>query len=155
MARTAADISQDLTPEGNKAQFRRYIDELWNAGNLDVLPEIVHEDVNYHEPSFQGPTGYGDMAGIISGFHKAFPNGSFEFVIDELVAEDDLVFVQLSFEGQQHDEFCGVPSSGKTLRFKVLGWYRFREGRIIECRKHNVGDNHDFISAMGIREQLG
>lgn len=156
MVQTAAtSISRDLTPEGNKAQYRRYIDELWNAGNLHVLHEIVHEDVCYHEPSFQGVTTYDDMAGIISAFHKAFPNGSFAFVIDEMIAEDDLVFVQLSFEGKQHDEFCGVPSSGKTLRFKVLGWYRFKEGRIIECRKHNVGDNHDFISAMGIREQLG
>ena len=75
--------------------------------------------------------------------------------IDEMIADDDLVFVQLSFVGEQHDEFCGVPSSSKTLKFKVLGWYRFKEGKIIECRKHNVGENHDFISAMGIREQLG
>ncbi len=146
----------NLTPAENKDRYRKlYIDDLWNGGNLDILPEIIHKDTYYHPPSFQDPTRYDDMAGIIQGFHNAFPNGSFSFVIDEMIAEDDLVFVQLSFEGKQHDEFCGVPSSGKTLKFTVAGWYRFKEGRIIECRKYNVGDNHDFISAMGIREQLG
>ena len=50
--------------------------------------------------------------------------------------------------------FGGVAPAGKTLKFNVLGYYRFKEGKIIECRKHNVGQNHDFISAMGIREQL-
>ena len=151
----ATSLSPDLSPEENKVVYCRYIDELWNGGKTEVIDEIIHHDCYYHEPSFQGPTRYEDMAGIIEGFHKAFPNGSFMFKIDEMIADDDLVFVQLSFVGEQHDEFCGVPSSSKTLKFKVLGWYRFKEGKIIECRKHNVGENHDFISAMGIREQLG
>ena len=150
-----APITGDLSPEENKVVYRRYIDELWNGGKVEVIDEIIHRDCFYHEPSFQGPTVFDDMTGIIEGFHKAFPDGSFTFTIDEMVAEADLVFVQLSFVGVQHGEFCGVKSLGKTLKFKVLGWYRFKEGKIIECRKHNVGDNHDFISAMGIREQLG
>ena len=151
----ATSPTPDLSPEENKTVYRRYIDELWNAGKVEVIDEIVHRDCFYHQPSFQDPTRFEDMAGIIQGFHKAFPDGSFTFTIDEMIADDDLVFVQLSFVGKQHGEFCGVPSSGKTLKFKVLGWYRFKAGKIIECRKHNVGDNHDFISAMGIREQLG
>ena len=158
MATPATEVTgtlSDLTPEENKAVFRRYIDELWNAGKIEVIDEILHDDVFYHEPSFQGATRKADMSGIIESFHKAFPAGAFTFKIEELIAEDDLVFTWLSFVGEQKDEFCGVPSSGKTLKFNVLGYYRFAEGKIIECRKHNVGENHDFISAMGIREQLG
>lgn len=145
----------NLSPAENKIVYRRYIDQLWNAGDISVIDEILHDDLYYHEPSFQGETRKADMAGIIQSFHKAFPAGAFTFKIEEMIAEDDLVFVWLSFIGEQKDEFCGVPSSGKTLKFNVLGYYRFAEGKIIECRKHNVGRNHDFISAMGIREQLG
>jgi steroid delta-isomerase-like uncharacterized protein len=145
----------NLTPAENKVVYRRYIDELWNAGKIETIDEIIHDDVLYHEPSFQGPTRKADMAGIIESFHRAFPAGAFTFTIEEMIAEDDLVFVWLAFTGDQKGEFCGVPSSGKTLKFNVLGYYRFAEGKIIECRKHNVGQNHDFISAMGIREQLG
>ena len=55
----------------------------------------------------------------------------------------------------QQDEFCGAKSSRKNLKLDVLGYYRFAEGKIIEVRKLSAGPNHDFISAMGIREQLG
>ena len=157
MAQASAAVtpaSHDLSPKGNKAVFRRYIDELWNEGKLEVLDEIIHRDCYYHEPSFQGPTYYADMPGIIEGFHKAFPDRCFTFKIEEMIAEDDLVFVWLSFTGEQKGEFCGVAPAGKTLKFNVLGYYRFKERKIIECCKHKVGQNHDFISAMGIREQL-
>ncbi len=157
MAQTADEATRalrDLTPEENKAVYRRYIDELWNQGKIEIIDEILHDDVYYHEPSFQGATYKADMRGIIESFHKAFPAGGFTFKIEEMIAEDDLVFVWLSFSGEQKGEFCGVEPAGKTLKFNVLGYYRFSGGKIIECRKHNVGHNHDFISAMGIREQL-
>ena len=146
----------NLSPAENKARYRElYVDELWNAGNTSIIDEIIHEDVFYHQPSFEGDTRKEDLPGIIEAFHQAFPAGNFTFEIKELVAEDDWVCAWLSFVGHQKEEFCGVPSTGKTLKFTVLGFYRFKNGKVIECRKHNVGDNVDFISAMGIREQLG
>ncbi len=157
MAQTAAltaSALRDLTPDGNKAVFMRYIDELWNQGKFDIIDEIMHDDLYCHPPSFQGPTYKADMLGIIKAFHKAFPAGRFTFVIKEMIAEGDKVAVWLTFSGVQKDEFCGVASTGKTLKFDVLGYYRFSGGKIIEVRKLNVGPNHDFISAMGIREQL-
>jgi steroid delta-isomerase-like uncharacterized protein len=155
MSQTATAAMELSTQDLNKAVFRRYIDELWNEGRIEIIDEIMHDDLYCHPPSFQGDTYKADMPGIIEAFHKAFPKGGFTFVIEEMFAADDKVAVWLSFKGRQQDEFCGVPSSGKTLNFDVLGYYRFAEGRIIEVRKLNVGHNHDFISAMGIREQLG
>jgi predicted ester cyclase len=147
--------SYQTIEDQNKAVFRRYIDELWNAGKVEIIDEIMHDDLFCHQPSFQGDTRKVDMTGIIEAFHKAFPAGGFTFVIEEMIAEGDKVAVWLSFIGKQENEFCGVPSSGKTLSFNVLGYYRFLGSKIIEVRKNNVGSNHDFISAMGIHEQLG
>ena len=152
----AIDTTRNLSPAENKARYRKlYIEEMWNAGNMAVVDDIIHDDVEYHQPSFEGNTRKADLPGIIQEFHKAFPAGSFSFTIEELVAEDDWVCAWLSFIGDQKDEFCGGPSAGKTLKFTVLGVYRFKGGKVIECRKHNVGDNIDFFTAMGIRGQLG
>ena len=152
----AIDTTRNLSPAENKARYRKlYIEEMWNAGNMAVVDKIIHDEVEYHQPSFEGDTRKADLPGIIQEFHKAFPAGSFSFTIEELVAEDDWVCAWLSFIGDQKDEFCGVPSAGKTLKFTVLGFYRFKGGKVIECRKHNVGDNIDFFTAMGIRGQLG
>ena len=145
----AIDTTRNLSPAENKARYRKlYIEEMWNAGNMAVVDEIIHDDVEYHQPSFEGDTRKADLPGIIQEFHKAFPAGSFSFTIEELVAEDDWVCAWLSFTGDQKDEFCGVPSAGKTLKFTVLGFYRFKEGKVIESRKHNVGDNIDFFEGV-------
>lgn len=154
-ASAAREAMKATAEETNKAIFRRYIDELWNQGHIEIIDEIMADELFCHPPSFQGDTYKRDMPGIIEAFHRAFPKGGFKFVIEEMIAEGDKVAVWLSFEGKQQEEFCGVPSSGKTLAFDVLGYYRFAGGKIIEVRKNNVGRNHDFISAMGIREQLG
>ena len=155
---SAAAVTNELNApieDQNKAVFQRYIEELWNQGKTEIIDEIMHDDLFCHPPSFDGKTYKGDMAGIIEAFHAAFPAGRFTFTINEMIAEGDKVAVWLAFNGQQKGEFCGVPSSGKTLTFDVLGYYRFSGGKIIEVRKLNVGHNHDFISAMGIHEQLG
>ena len=57
MPQTAAQTTsalRDLTPNENKAIFRRYIDELWNQGNIAIIDDIMHPDLHCHPPSFQG-----------------------------------------------------------------------------------------------------
>ena len=82
MPQTAAQTTsalRDLTPNENKAIFRRYIDELWNQGNIAIIDDIMHPDLHCHPPSFQGHTYKADMPGIIQAFHRAFPAGRFTF----------------------------------------------------------------------------
>ena len=41
--------------EENKALVRRFIEEVWNSGNLDVIDELIAENHVDHDPAQAGP----------------------------------------------------------------------------------------------------
>ena len=60
--------------EANKAIAQRLIEEAWNAGNLDVLEELVAQDHVEHDPAQAGsPGGRAGMRGFIEQYKSAFP----------------------------------------------------------------------------------
>ena len=85
------------TQEENKATFRRYIEEVWNQSNLEVVDEIFDRYIS-HQPD--GPTlerGPEDVKRFVSEFRAAFPD--LRINIDEQVAEGDKVMIRATFRG--------------------------------------------------------
>src|SRR6266498_329677 len=39
-----------MSTEQNKANYRRFIEEAWNKGNLDIIEEIASPGVVFHSP---------------------------------------------------------------------------------------------------------
>src|SRR5918995_3862575 len=69
------------TEEENKATFRRYIEEVWNRTNLELVDEIFDRYLS-HQPD--GPTlerGPQDVKRFVSEFRSAFPD--FRISIDD------------------------------------------------------------------------
>lgn len=62
----------------NKALVRRFYEEVWNQGNVDVTAEIFSDDYVRHDlrPS-QAEPGAAGMAKIAADFRAAFPDLSF------------------------------------------------------------------------------
>jgi len=46
-----------MSIEENKAIVRRYVEELWTAGDIDVADEIIHPNTRGRWASFNGPEG--------------------------------------------------------------------------------------------------
>lgn len=46
-----------MSPEANKAVIRRFREEVFNRGNVDLLDEIVTPDALDHSPNPGQPTG--------------------------------------------------------------------------------------------------
>lgn len=57
-----------MQPEANKATVRRWFEDLFNAGNLDVADEIVTPDHAHHDPTLpdipSGPEGQRQIVGL-------------------------------------------------------------------------------------------
>lgn len=117
--------------EANKAVARRWIEEIWNNGNLSVIDEIVAEDYIDHDPAAPGaPT---DREGVKSGvteFRRAFPDA--HFAVDAMMAEGDRVVVPLTFTGTHQGEIHGAPATGKQVTWKGIFIYRIQNGKIAE-----------------------
>ena len=71
----------------NKALMSRFIEEVWNRGNLDVADELFDPQATTPDaPLPPGPEGAKVVARM---FRSAFPD--FHMAIEDLIAEDDKV----------------------------------------------------------------
>jgi serine phosphatase RsbU (regulator of sigma subunit) len=119
------------TEEENKATFRRYIEEVWNRTNLEVVDEIFDRYLS-HQPD--GPTlqrGPEDVKRFVSEFRSAFPD--FRISIDDQIAEGDKVMVHATIRGTHHREFRGMAPTGKHIEERGFSVFRFsEEGKVVE-----------------------
>jgi steroid delta-isomerase-like uncharacterized protein len=130
----------------NKQVVRRFYDELWNRGNLDVADELVAENYVRHDlrPG-DAPPGPAGQKAVAERFRAAFPDVRLE--VEALVAEDDLVAARWTMSGTHSGPWAGVAPTGKRIRFTGVNFFRLADGKIAEIS--NLRDD------LGLREQLG
>ncbi len=117
------------SPEENKATMRRFIEEVWNQGKLEVADEIFHPEAS--SPSArQLPRGGAGVKLIAQMFRAAFPD--YHMKIDFMVAEGNWICARFTQSGTQHGELMGLPASGKYAEWTELGVLRFEGGVVVE-----------------------
>ena len=75
--------------DANKALFRRFIEEVINAKNVDKMDLLIGENWLDHNPPPGTPPGIGGMKQMMGMFFAAFPD--LNATIDQLIAEGDIV----------------------------------------------------------------
>jgi serine phosphatase RsbU (regulator of sigma subunit) len=124
-------VKSVATEEENKATFRRYIEEVWNRTNLELVDKIFDRYIS-HQPD--GPTlhrGPEDVKRFVSEFRSAFPD--FRISIDDQIAEGDKVMVHATIRGTHQREFRGMAPTGKHIEERGFSVFRFsEEGKVVE-----------------------
>src|SRR5262245_65643403 len=90
---TGGHMSNEVT----KAIVRRWYDEFWNAGKLEVADELLHPDYVYQD-------GYGAGAPSVAAnkeghaiWHRILPD--LHFTIEDMIAEGEAVVVRWMARG--------------------------------------------------------
>jgi len=122
--------------EENKALLRRFYDEFFNGGNLDVANEIIAPDCPlyfalYFGSTFMG-TGPEAFKQTRTMMHAGFPD--LHWTIEEMVAEGEKVAERLSARGTHEGEFMGVAPTGKRVEFQGQAIFHISKGKVLECR---------------------
>jgi predicted ester cyclase len=132
------------SPAENRATVRRFMDEVWNKGNLAVADEIFHPQAT--NPSAQQlPPGSEGIKVMTTMFRKAMPDYHSEII--ELLADGQQVMVWFTQSGTQQGELMGIPATGKKATWGEISILRFAGGKIVESW-HNV-------DMLGLMQQLG
>jgi steroid delta-isomerase-like uncharacterized protein len=132
--------------EENKAVVRRFIEEVWNSGNLAVIDELIAEDHVDHDPAQAGaPGGREGMRAFVQMYRSAYPDSHLE--LGEMIAEGDLVAAPWTATGTHQGELMGIAPTGKSVTVTGIGIDRVVDGKIVESWA-----NYD---ALGMLAQLG
>lgn len=129
--------------EEKKAVARRFLDELWNQSNFDVIEELLARDYNGHSSTvIRGPEG---AMAFIPVARAAFPD--FRFDILDQIAEGDKVATRWKIVGTHEGPFEGAPPSGRRVEMTGITIFRLAGGRLVEG-----WTNEDIL---GLLQQIG
>ena len=131
--------------ENGRTIVRRFIEELWDKGELSVADEIITPDFTDHDPvSGQRPgvDGYKEMVGA---FRAAFPD--LRVKNEDVIAEGDKVVVRWTARGTHNGALMNIPPTGKQVTLKGVDVLRIDSGKIVE----RWGE----FDALGMLHQLG
>jgi C-1 hydroxylase len=133
-----------MSSEKNKSIVRGFI-EAYNRRDLSLFDDYVAPDYVDHTNQIKGRENLRQL--IQMGF-KAFPD--WYETIEDIIAEEDKVWVRLSYAGHHAGEWRGLPPTGKKLTLTAVDIYRIVDDRLAEY--WNVTNALDFFGKLGAIE---
>jgi predicted SnoaL-like aldol condensation-catalyzing enzyme len=89
------------TEEENKSSFRRYLEEVFNQGNLEVADEIFDHYVSHQPDGSTLERGPEDVKRFVGEFRSAFPD--LRISADDQIADGDKVVTRVTLRGNQRN----------------------------------------------------
>lgn len=123
----------------------RWVAEVINGKNLDVISELCHEDMVSHNVLPGMPNGAEGARVMFGSLFAAFPDMHGEVL--DTVEDGDRLCVRSRVTGTHKGEFMGIPATGKSVDFERIDILRFADGKVAE--QWGVADD------MGMMGQLG
>jgi predicted ester cyclase len=100
-----------MTAAENSAIVRRFIEEIFNRGNLQVAEEILAPEYVHHDPTTNqfgsGIEGFKQMIGL---YRQAF---DLQIVLEDQIAAEDKVVDRWTGHGTHQGAFMGIPAGGR------------------------------------------
>jgi steroid delta-isomerase-like uncharacterized protein len=136
-----------MLSETNKTVSRRFFDEVFGKGKLNVLDELIvkdHVNTGPGTPPDLTP-GLEGTKQLVTIYRNAFPD--LRFTIDEQIAEGDKVVTRWTAHGTHKSELVGIPATGKSATVTGIGVDRIINGKIAE--------SWGIFDQFGMMQQLG
>ncbi len=132
--------------QGNRELVRRYIEEVWNAGKLEKVDELVTPDQVNHDPmNPEVPPGPAGARKVVTLYRDAFPDSNVR--IEEMICEGDLVVDRWTATGTHNGTLFGIAPTRKRVTVTGITINRIANGKIAETWVN--WDN------LGLMQQLG
>jgi ketosteroid isomerase-like protein len=132
--------------ETNKAAIRRFVDEVWNQGNLSVVDDFLAPTYTHYDPTTRdfgrGPEGEKQRVTL---YRSAFPD--LRLTIEDLLEDGDTVVARWSCRGTHDGPLDQILPTGKPVSITGISVVRFADGKMIEARIQ--------WDALGMLQQIG
>jgi predicted ester cyclase len=138
------------TTEANKALVRRFYEQI-DAGNLDVLDELVAEDyLDHSPPPFPFPPG---REGLKESFRLFWASTPGTHVIEDQIAEGDKVVTRMTAYGKHTGDLPGIPATGNDMEVTATVIHRIADGKLVE--KWSDKDVLRMLQQLGVIPPMG
>jgi predicted ester cyclase len=138
-----------MTAERNKTCVRKLIEEVINAGRLDLCDRYLAADrVDYQDYGLPpgSADGHEGFKKVLGTFCEAFPDLHLE--IEFMIAEGDRLMGYISTTGTHTGPFMGIAPTGKSFKANGTDIFRFNDdGKVVT--------HWGVFDTLGMMRQLG
>jgi predicted ester cyclase len=121
-----------MSIEENKKLVRRYCEQVFDQGNVDLIDEFLAPDPSY------GPDYLENFKRELAKSRAALSDVSFH--IEDMIAENDKVVVRGTYSAiHDRGEWLGMAPTGNRVTETVIDIYRVEEGKIVEAWSEDSG----------------
>jgi len=115
--------------EDREKLIRRYTEEVWNKGNVDLCDDIFETHASIHDPSFpvNGVKGIKDQ---VRQLRVAQPD--FRLDVHDVLVAGDMTATRYTLSGTAKKEFRGLPATGKSYAVSGMTFDKWQNDRIVE-----------------------
>lgn len=134
-----------MSTEQNKVLIRRFVEEVFNQGRLEVVDEIVAPHFMRHGTSTLALLGSESLKQTAALWRRAFSD--VHSAIDDIVAEGDQVVYRWTIRGTHQGEFMGAAATDQRVTVSGVTFFRIADGQLVE--------GWVLTDQLGLRQQLG
>jgi steroid delta-isomerase-like uncharacterized protein len=135
-----------MSVEESRALIQRFVEEVFNRGNLDVVDDIYAPDYVGHTAGSPeqtlGPEGVREFVEL---YRSAFPD--LHTTIEDIVAEGDKVAYRWTAVGTHRGELLGVAPSNNRVELTGITIEQIEGGKIVET--------YNNFDQLGMMRQIG
>jgi predicted ester cyclase len=131
----------------NEALVHRLVDEVWNGGRIEVIPELVGPGYVRHDPGLPGEVhGPHGLEQTVHLYRDAFPD--IHFLVEEIASTHETVFFRYRVTGTHRGDLMGIAPTGRRSEVTGLGLLHVYERKIVE--EWEQWDQVEMLRKLGV-----
>ena len=132
--------------EENKALHRRIIDEIFNQGDMAVIPELVDEHFVYHGIGGRDVNGTEGFERMVRFVRNAFPD--LHVTMEDVLTEGDKVIIRINYRGTHKGELFGVSPTNNPVNMDEIIIAIWKDGKEVEA--WGILDMYTMMQQLGV-----
>lgn len=119
-----------MSAEANGQLLTRYVQEVWDKGDLDALERFLSPGFKRHVSPTLPPLDRSGQIKRLRGFRSAFPD--ITLTVEDVVAGDDRVAFRSTIRGTHRGPFAGRAATEKQITVGLVDIVRIEGGLFVE-----------------------
>ena len=111
---------------GNEAIIRRYWQELWTEGKVELASEVYAETFRENSETLTPA----EFAHHAAGWRAHFKD--FTVTVDELISCGDRVITRVTYRGTHIGDFRMLPATGRSFELTGIDIFEFAHSRVVQ-----------------------